>query len=377
MAHPMHGAVPSPDTEMPAIRGQLIGLFSFDIGYEIDLERARPLLRGAVTPGRERRRAAPSYVGHTTPPLRAPLGTVSVPLADAPVTAEAAVVVHEMGAVTIILTTPLACSVAALPPLTATLTGAGPLEDAARALADELRPKLAPAVVKPTASDVVEDYYVIQVDEVTPPLAAVDLLRRARGPLASALRCETDPLSDAEVEDALRTQLSYYPDDLVVTDWNVAIVVDPEYTAAVDVLEYLNVQLLELRYYDALLDRHVADTYGLATLRPRRMPLLNRPIERTLDELADIRLEVASMVERLQNAFKLGGDLYLNKLYSRTAERLGLPAWSASVQRKLDLLQQRYNVLVERVRAARSEVLEVTIVILIVVELFVLLAGWG
>ncbi|MGH7893842.1 MAG: hypothetical protein ACREQL_04190 [Candidatus Binatia bacterium] len=359
------------------IRGQLIGLFSFDFGYEIDLDRARPLLEGAATQAPERRRAAPSYIGHTTPPLRAPLGTLSVQLGDETVSAHATIVAHEVGAVTIILTMPLECDVTALPPLTSTLTGAGPLEDAARRLADELRPRLAPAVVKPAASDVVEDYYVIQVDRLEPALSAAELLRRARGPLASALRCEAALLSDAEIDDALRTQLSYYPDDLVVTDWNVAIVIDPDYAAAVEVLEYLNVQLLELRYFDALLDRHVVDTYGLATMRARRMPLLNRPVERTLDELAVIRLDVSSMVERLHNAFKLGGDLYLSKLFTRTADRLGLPTWEASVQRKLDLLHERYNVLAGRVSVARSEVLEATIVILIVIELLVLLAGWG
>ena len=362
---------------MTILHGQLIGLFSFDIGYEIDLDRARLLLDDAVTLEPERRRAAPAYIGHTTPPLRAPLGTRAVQLGNETVSAQAAVVVHEVGAITILLTMPLECDVTALPRLTATLAGTGPLEDAARALVDTLRPRLAPAVVKPAANDVVEDYYVIQVDRLDPPSSAADFLHAARGLLASALRCEAEPLSDAEIDDALRTQLSYYPDDVVVTDWNVAIVIDPDYALAVNVLEYLNVQLLELRYFDALLDRQVADTYGLATMRARRMPLANRPVQRALDELAAIRLDVASMVERLHNAFKLGGDLYLTKLYTRTADRLGLPTWEASVQRKLDLLHERYNVLAGRVSVARSEILEITIVILIVVELLVLLAGWG
>lgn len=368
-AHDVGGAI--------RLRGQLVGLFSFDIGYEIDLDRARRLVAGATSGDADRRRAAPSYVGHTTPPLRVPLGTREVRLGHDLVGAAVSAIVHEVGAVTVHLAMPLDCDVAALPALTATLAGAGPLEDVARALLDELRPRLAGAVTKAGPNDLAEDYYVVQVDRIEPPLSIPELLARAREPLASALRCETSPLSEAEIEDALRTQLSYYPDDLVVTDWNVALVFDPDYAAAIEVLEYLNVQLLELRYFDAILDRQVADTWALAAMPARRVPLLNRPYRVLLDKLATIRLDVVTMVERLHNAYKLGGDLYLSKLYARTAERLGLPAWEVSVQRKLDLLSQRYNVLAERATVARSEALELTIVVLILIELVVLFAGWG
>jgi uncharacterized Rmd1/YagE family protein len=65
----------------------------------------------------------------------------------------------------------------------------------------------------------------------------------------------------------------------------------------------------------------------------------------------------------------VGGDIYLAKLHTRTAERLGLRAWEESVQRKLDVLELRYSLLIERVRTARSELLETTIVLLIVLEI--------
>jgi hypothetical protein len=356
--------------------GRLVGLFSFDVGAEIDLDRARKLL--PVTPAdRASRRAAPTYVGHTTPPLRASLGEHTARVGDATVTVAASMVVHEVGAITIVLTAPLACDVAALPGLTATLIGAGPLEDVARTLLDEQRSRLALAVSKPAVTDVVEDYYVIQADRLEPPLAIPELLQRARAPLAAALRCEPEPLSAAEVDDTLRSALSYYPDDLAIGDWNVTVLVDCDPWDAIDVLEYLNIQLLELRYFDALLDRELADSYARAATRARPLPLWNAALQRTIDELATVRLEVVGMVERLHNAFKVGGDVYLAKLHTRTAERLGLRAWEESVQRKLDVLQLRYSLALERVRAARSELLEITIVVLIALEIVLILAGRG
>lgn len=364
-----------PDTGIQVV-GRLVGLFSFDVGAEIDLERARPLL--PTTAGdRGARRAAPTYVGHTTPPLRAALGERDVPFGRGTLRVGASLIVHEVGAITIVLTAPLACDVAALPDLTAALTGAGPLEDAARAIVEEQRGRLALAVSKPAVTDVVEDYYVIQADRLEPPVPIAELLERARAPLAAALRCEPEPLSTAEVDDTLRPRLSYYADDLAIGEWNVAVLVDSDPWDAIDVLEYLNVQLLELRYFDALLDRHVAESYALASTRARRLPLWNAALDRTLDEIAGVRLEVVAMVERLHNAFKVGGDIYLAKLHTRIAERLGLRAWEESVQRKLDVIQLRYAVLLERVRAARSELLEATIVLLIVFEIVMVFAGWS
>ena len=92
------------------------------------------------------------------------------------------------------------------------------------------------------------------------------------------------------------TALSYYPDDLAVTEWNVALIVDPDYTDAVNVLEYLNVQLVELRYYDALLDRRVAATYGIAATRARAVPLLHRRYQQAIAELAAIRVRCCDRI---------------------------------------------------------------------------------
>lgn len=357
------------------IAGQLIGLFSFDIGYEIDLDRVRTLTEPGETSDMARRRAAPPYLAYATPPLRLRLGARRVRLGDAIVEATATAIIHDFGAVTIAFRMPLDCEITTLPALTATLAGAGPLEDEARRVLDDLFRRIATAVTKPGLNAFVEDYYVIQTDRIDPPVPVGEWLARTRGPLASALRCEPTALSEAETDEVFRTALSYYPDDLAVTEWNVALIVDPDYTDAVNVLEYLNVQLVELRYYDALLDRRVAATYDVAASRARAVPLLYRRYRRAIAELAAIRVDVTTVFDRIHNALKLSGNLYLAKLYTRTAERLGLRAWEESVASKLDVLHKMYDVFVQRVTTARAEALEVTIIVLIVVEIVLFLVG--
>ena len=58
----------------------------------------------------------------------------------------------------------------------------------------------------------------------------------------------------------LRHRISYLEDDLVIPSWNAALVVDTEagMQAAVEIFEFANSQLLEFRYYDALLDSELA-----------------------------------------------------------------------------------------------------------------------
>ena len=71
------------------------------------------------------------------------------------------------------------------------------------------------------------------------------------------------PLARQENDDVLQASLSYYPNDLVVVGWNAALVYDTPAGAetSVQILEYVNSQLLEFRHYDELLTRELAGVY--------------------------------------------------------------------------------------------------------------------
>src|SRR5882724_8165408 len=152
---------------------------------------------------------------------------------------------------------------ASLPTLTAALATGGALEAQARAVLDEVLPKVRPAIARPSldGADLVEDYYVIQVTQFAPAIDAATLLETHRDLLARILHCEPAPLSPTETDEVLRTAVTYTPDDLIVTDWNVALVYDRVYQDVLNVLELLNVQLLELRYLDRMLDTRIARLY--------------------------------------------------------------------------------------------------------------------
>ena len=234
--------------------GELFALFSFDVGFEVDLARARQSFPEGVRAGMGGTKIAPAHVQYASPPLVQPLGTRRLMVIERPVDAEVSVRLHDFGALSIVFDMPFnRVDADALPALTAALTARGALEVEARAVLDDVLPRIAAAIARPNDSvDLVEDYYVLQVSRFEPELDAAALLDGWRDLLARILHCEPARLSASETDDVLRTAVTYTPQDLVVTDWNVALVYDTEYQDVLNVLELLNVQLLELRY----LDRH-------------------------------------------------------------------------------------------------------------------------
>ncbi|MEB2285320.1 MAG: hypothetical protein B6D46_12855 [Polyangiaceae bacterium UTPRO1] len=348
--------------------GRLFALFSYDVAYEIDLGRLRTTSPAAAA-NDGRRNHAPPRVQYPSPAATLALRSRPVALAGRRIEAEVTLRAHEFGAVTIVLALPFdGVDCTALPALMAHLTTDDTLAGAARAALDDALAQLAPAVTRPAAgSYMVEDYYVIQVSRFDPGVDAPALLGTHRDLLARIVHCEPQPLSPSEGDEVLRTAVTYHPHDLVVTDWNVALVFDEEWEDALDVLELLNVQLLELRFLDAMLDHRIGELYEHLS-RPHRFFSFRREVVR-VRELAELRLDTATLRERLVNAVKLVGDLYLTKIYARTAERLHLGEWQRSIDGKLELVQKIADVLSSRAATARAEILEVTIILLIALEI--------
>jgi hypothetical protein len=358
---------------MRIARGRLFALFSFDVGYEIDLGRVRAV-QAAAPPsgdgGGSGRKSTPARVQFPSPAVTIPAGQQTLLLAGRSVGADVSLRAHEFGAVTVVFTVPFdGVDLSGLPAFTTTLTSGTGLETAARATLRAELPRLGDAVVRPAtdAPELVEDYYVVQVSRFDPPTEAPALLGTHRDLLARIVHCEPQDLSPSETDEVLRTAVTYRPRDLVVTDWNVALVFDEEWEDALDVLELLNVQLLELRFLDAMLDRRIGALYEHVS-RPRRLLSFRREVVK-VRELSEIRLDTATLRERLVNAVKLVGDLYLTKIYARTADRLHLGEWQRSIDGKLELVQKIADVLEGRAATARAELLELTIILLIAFEI--------
>jgi hypothetical protein len=122
--------------------------------------------------------------------------------------------------------------------------------------------------------------------------SAEELLARAGPELSAALALEPAPLDPTYVRELLATAVSYNPSDLVLCDWNAAFVYDTKYDDTVAVLEFLNIQLLELRFQDGRLDRALERFGGLQS-GARGLGAFLNPYRQPVRELAELTIESA------------------------------------------------------------------------------------
>ena len=355
----------------------------FDVGYTISLDQAAKELgditRGRVRPARIEARA----IQIQNPPLFAELGSRDVIVDGVTRTATLSAHLFDFGVCSLHL------RVGAPPNLSWTsfseFGGAIQSSPDVGAIFDrELRgflERIAPAVERPGVAPLSEEYIVFRIDRLDGgdgERPAAELLSDQQ--LVALLLGERRTLSSSARRELVPHRFSYYEDDLTVLTWDNALVVEPraddrdvEY-----VLEFANAQLLELRMYDLQLDAALPALYDrVAAARARRRPRLSSRFRRVLSELQTSVADITETVERVENALKVTNDVYLARVYAASLELFREKAWQRGIERKLRILRETYAMLHNEAQAARAELLEIAIVLLIVAELAIALLHRG
>lgn len=380
----------------PTVRtGHVLALRLFDAADRIDLEHAEALWRRYAAGAARRHGLAatpPKAVSFGVPPLTLTLppytlmlgGTLAGRAIEATMTAR----LYDFGAITLALRVPADglpwADFAALVNEVDTAVGseaqsgahnAAPWDAALAALTAAL----AGALRQPSHALVQEDYLVGVVhalDETSTaeapaagPLTAEALI--ARVDLAALLSGEHRPLSATARADLLRHRFSYYEDDLVVLTWDRAFVYEPRGDADVtDVIEVANAQLLEMRYYDELLDAELPRMNAhVAAARSGLNPLAARRYAGLARQLYSLVADVTELTERVDNALQVTEDVYLARVYAAALDQFRVAAVTAAVNRKLAIIRETYTALYDEAAGARAEVLEIAIVVLIMFEI--------
>jgi hypothetical protein len=348
----------------------------FDVADSVDLAAAEHAAGGEKSRLRLEGAQSGSALEFPRPPLHLGLGTREVPLADGPREARASAHVYDFGVVSILyeLPVPPGASLADLVPLAEELVvePTPAIDQAARRETAEVARALGPALERPHAWDGLESYQVFFVHRFEEgPVRALDVL--AHAPVAELLLGETSevPLSPAERQEVLSHHFTYLEDDLAVLHWNSALVVEPSGVRDIpDLLEFATAHLLELRYYDALLDRELHRIYDQIEAGGSPISdLFTRRYRRLQRDTAALLLELSEMIERLENAVKIVGDFYLARLYLAAVRRFRLPAWQETVLRKQRLVADVNELIGDTADTNRAELLEIAVIVLILAEL--------
>ncbi|MFG0273769.1 MAG: hypothetical protein ACF8QF_01800 [Phycisphaerales bacterium] len=372
-AHPAH--TPQTLDDAP-VSGVCHALFAYDIGLTTDLAAvARSLGESTARQVVRQRRRAPKWFDYEPAPLRVTLRAEPLDVAGFRTEATVDCTLYDFGAASVAYRLPVeARSFADLPALSAGLYDNAALLADSRARIESLLELIRHCVAKPGVGALEEDYVVIALHEwgAGSPEAFLD---KRRDLAARLLEAEDGPLSAQQVAESLGARLSFTPHDLAVIDWHGALLFDPGADDVLAVLEHVNVELLEMRMLDDRLDGVLERAHDLLA-RQSRASLWPRPSgAAALRELADLQADSSLLFEGVNNAIKLLGDQYLARLYRLAAQRLHLPAWDASVLRKIDSAESIYQKIAGFQSTRRMEVLEIVIVVLILVSILLPFVG--
>jgi hypothetical protein len=356
------------------VNGEVIYFYAFDVANEIITPRVHEILSEKPFPFEIRGdRTLPKDV-----PLYKPLAIepplLTAYLHGAPV--RLLIRIYDFGVVTVMMRA--AFEVNALDELmrfhNPKLEDGITLDQTAMHFCEKVCASLKDSVVSPTEFPPPPEAYTVfcitELDGVEDVNDWLDVRRRE----AAGLLTETtaEKLSETQVSEVLRIQRSFEKTDLVVIDWDAALVID--LTGYVDdvlyALELANLQLEEFRVMDQRLDNYLDRAYE--DLERTGWAVFGAA-NKTLRHLRRFRVDVAMLTDEVTHITKFFGDWHLARVYLGARDRFYLDQWRMSVEQRLAQLDKLYSVVHAEVNEKRMLWLEIIIVIFFALDLAIML----
>ena len=353
-------------------RGFVYVLFAYDTALSINLGDAeRRIHENTQRETIRHKRRAPSYFEFQLPPLRITQAIEPFSLGAYQNREQVDLVVYDFGAVSVIYSIPIEGPFSGLLDLSEELYDNELLLGDSRRRVEQLLKSLGDAAIRGNIADVVEDYVIFHIEKLAGSLDARNFCSQHGSEIAQILRAERLPLSEQEIEDALASKISFGKEDIALIDWNASLLFDPEGDDTRKVLEFANVELLEMRYLDQKMDRALDQAHETLSKRAWNLPRMLGSFSADLRRVAELQIDNAILFEGVNNALKLLGDQYLARVYRLVNTRFHLQDWDSSIQRKLQTLESIYEKISDQAVNRRTETLEWVIIILIAAEIVI------
>jgi hypothetical protein len=350
-------------------KGSVLVYRIFDVAEEIDLTRARTLLQNIKGPDTFR---VPKFIDRglivKTPPLAFELGSVDVQLECGAFTMNVIGKIRDFGVLSLVYEIPLVPGTDwdRLVAIAADLEEGSEIDEIAQHQAHDVAERIRASLKKPNDWDVFEDYIIYNFEKFEGDTTAQNLLQRADVP-ALLLAEDDQQIAPATRESILENTYQYAVGDLALVEWNSALVVEevPSRDVA-DILEFAVTHLLEMRYYDDLLDKRLALLYD--DIERSKNSVLRAPFAQIYQDASTRYIEFSEFTERVENSLKVVGDFYLATVYRAATRRFRLADWQQDITRKMNILAQVSSLLQGEVNIRRSHWLEITVIALIFFE---------
>lgn len=349
----------------------MLGIILHDVCEEIRLEELRRILDAKRT-APVFKHATPEYVRFENPPVVETLDPIELSSGER---IQPQLKYYDYGVVSVLIELPFAGNWSSLGELAVGWVPNPELEKLAEEIVRRRVLKIESAMVRPYEQWLSEDYYVFLLSDIEGQPQGAELLKQHGSQVAQILSGEATELSRGECDDVLQASLSYYPRDLIVIGWNAALIYDTHAGAAtsVEILEYVNSQLLEFRHYDELLTRELEGVYR--SLKSRAGIWKRYQMRREATRLNTVALEVTDLVERCDTAIKFVSEMFAARLYRLAVAKVGVPEYKNLVNEKLKMAEGLYRFLIDEFHQSSGFVLEVMVVVILIIDLLMLFRG--
>ncbi|MGA9039425.1 MAG: hypothetical protein WB421_02715 [Terriglobales bacterium] len=355
-----------------SIHGSVLVLIQFDVCEEIRLDELRQIFGARTLEQPSFKHPAPGYVRYQRPPVVEPIEPLVLESGER---LEGQIKYYDYGVLSVVFELPFSGDWDTLIRLGSRWVWDVDFEKHASRIVRQKLERSAPALVKPYAEWLSEDYFIFHVREINGSPGATELIASHGAQIAQIVRGETAQLSEGERNEILQSRTSYYPHDLAVIGWNAAFLYDSEAGAetAIQLLEYANSQLLEFRHYDELLTRELEGVY--AFLDKGTGMLARWRLAKAATKLHTVLLDVSELTEHADNAIKFLSDMFSARLYKLAASKVGVPDYKDLVTQKVHTAEELYRFMVDQFNQSRAFVLEALVVIILIIELVYLFHG--
>jgi hypothetical protein len=366
-----------PQSAESLLRGSVLVLLQFDVCEAIRLDQLRELIRARAVEHSRPRHPAPENIRYQSPPVVVPLEPLVLESGER---LQGEMKYYDYGVVSVVFELAFAGGWDKLIQLASRWVWEVDFAAQATAIVRASLERAAPALIKPYKEWLSEDYLIFHVreitsSEITGALSVAELIERHGAQIAQVVRGDQGELATSECNEVLQSRISYYANDLSIIGWNAAFLYDSTSGAetAIQLLEYANSQLLTFRHYDNLLTGELDRVYKL--LDERTGLFARWRLARSATRLHTVLLDVAELTERADNAIKFLSDMFSARLYKLAALKVGVPDYKELVTRKVRTAEELYRFMVDQFNQSRAFFLEVTVVIILVIELVYLFRG--
>jgi hypothetical protein len=362
--------------EIKVKKGKILVYRVFDIGSEIDLEKVEALFEDKKLKERfklDRKHNMSLIISKS--PVSVQLGSIDFKVMDTLQTCELVGKVWHFGTVSLCFQIPIneGTTWQQLIKIASWIEKETDIDEIALVKAKEFQNDIKHAI--PMSNNdwsLYEDYVTYFIQEFEGLKVPLSDLNHQVDVAALILAESKENLSEMIKKNTLENTYQYSRDDLVVVDWNSALVVEPSGSMDVPlVIEFALNQLLEMRYYDDLLDERLNTLYN--NVVGRKKGIFSKQYARFAEEAGQIYIEISEIVENVENSFKVVGDFYLAQIFRASSKRFRFDDWEKSINEKLGNLAEVSKLLHSEVNESRNQIMEVIVILLIGIEVIPLI----